>query len=88
MVVPIYWARRFREHGHDVKLMAPQFVKPFVKSNKNDMRDTEAIAETVTRPNHALCPSQGVDQQDMQALHRVQEAAYRSAPTLINEVLG
>ena len=45
-----YWARRFREHGHEVKLMAPQFVKPFVKPNKNDMRDTEAIAEAVTRP--------------------------------------
>ena len=45
-----YWARRFREHGHDVKLLAPQFVKPFVQSNKNDIRDAEAIAEAVTRP--------------------------------------
>ena len=45
-----YWARRFREHGHEVKLMAPQFVKPYVKANKNDMRDAEAIAEAVTRP--------------------------------------
>src|SRR2546428_5055852 len=44
------WARRFREHGHNVKLMAPQFVKPYVKSNKNDSRDAEAIAEAVTRP--------------------------------------
>jgi hypothetical protein len=43
------WARRFRDHGHEVKLMAPQFAKPFVKSNKNDMRDAEAIAEAVTR---------------------------------------
>src|SRR5262249_21257211 len=40
-----YWARRFRAHGHDVKLLAPQFVKPFVKSNKHAMRDAEAIAE-------------------------------------------
>ena len=54
-----YWARRFREHGHDVKLMAPQFVKPFVKSNKNDMRDAEAIAEAVTRPTMRFVPTQG-----------------------------
>ena len=44
-----YWARRFRAHGHEVKLMAPQFVKPYVKSNKNDMRDAEGIGEAVTR---------------------------------------
>src|SRR5215470_5410001 len=44
------WARRFREHGHEVKLMAPQFVKLYIKSNKNDSRDAEAIAEAVTRP--------------------------------------
>jgi transposase len=45
-----YWARRFRAHGHEVKLMAPQFVKPYVKSHKHDSRDAEAIAEAVTRP--------------------------------------
>jgi len=45
-----YWARRFREHGHEVKLMAPQFVKPYVKSNRNDMRDAEAIGESVIAP--------------------------------------
>src|SRR6266540_2105934 len=44
-----YWARRFRAYGHEVKLMAPQFVKPYVKSNKNDSRDAETIAEAVTR---------------------------------------
>jgi transposase len=43
------WARRFRERSHEVKLLATQFVKPFVKSNKSDMRDAEAIAEAVTR---------------------------------------
>src|SRR5919198_6241034 len=42
-----YWARRFREHGHEVKLMAPQFVKPYRKAPKNDLRDAEAIAEAV-----------------------------------------
>jgi transposase len=54
-----YWARPFHAQGHTVKLMAPQFVKPYVKSNKNDMRDAEAIAEAVTRPTNALCPHQG-----------------------------
>jgi transposase len=49
-----YWARRFREHGHTVKLMAPQFVKPSVKSYKNNTRDAEAIGEAVTRPRWAL----------------------------------
>ena len=40
-----YWARRFREHGHEVRLMAPQFVKPFVQSNKNDMGAAEVASE-------------------------------------------
>ena len=83
-----YWARRFREHGHDVKLMAPQFVKPFVKSNKNDMRDTEAIAEAVTRPTMHFVPTKEIDQQDMQALHRVRERLIGARTALINEVHG
>src|SRR4030095_16852559 len=83
-----YWARRFREQGHEVKLMAPQFVKPFVKSNKNDMRDTEAIAEAVTRPTMHFVPPKEVDQQDMQALHRVRERLIGARTALINEVHG
>ena len=68
-----YWARRFCAYGHEVKLMAPQFVKPYVKANKNDMRDAEAIAEAVTRPTRRFVPTKDVDQQDLQALHRVRE---------------
>src|SRR5499427_2553811 len=83
-----YWARRFREHGHDVKLMAPQFVKPFVKSNKNDMRDTEGIGEAVTRPTMHFVPTKEIDQQDMQALHRVRERLIGARTALINEVHG
>src|SRR5919108_2799299 len=83
-----YWARRFREHGHEVKLMAPQFVKPFVKSNKNDMRDTEAIAEAVTRPTMHFVPTKEVDQQDIQALHRVRERLIGARTALINEIHG
>lgn len=82
------WARRFREHGHEVKLMAPQFVKPFVKSNKNDMRDAEAIAEAVTRPTMRFVPTKDIDQQDLQALHRVRERLIGERTALINDVHG
>jgi transposase len=83
-----YWARRFGEHGHDVKLMAPQFVKPYVKSNKNDMRDAEAIAEAVTRPTRRFVPIKAIDQQDIQALHRVRERLMGERTALVNEVHG
>lgn len=83
-----YWARRFREHGHEVKLMAPQFVKPFVKSNKNDMRDAEAIGEAVTRPTMRFVPPKEVEQQDIQALHRVRDRLIGDRTALVNEVHG
>ena len=51
-----YWARRFRIYGHTVKLIAPQFVKPYVKSNKNYPADAEAICEAVTRPTMRFVP--------------------------------
>jgi transposase len=82
------WARRFREHGHEVKLMAPQFVKPYVKSNKNDSRDAEAIAEAVTRPTMRFVPTKDVDQQDIQALQRVRERLIGERTALVNEVHG
>jgi transposase len=83
-----YWARQFHQQGHTVKLMAPQFVKPYVKSNKNDMRDAEAIAEAVTRPTMRFVPVKDVDQQDIQALHRVRERLIGERTALINEVHG
>jgi transposase len=70
-----YWARQFRQQGDEVKLMAPQFVKPYVKSNKNDRRDAEAIAEAVTRATMRFVPIKEVDQQDIQALHRIRSRA-------------
>src|SRR5215471_4793578 len=83
-----YWARRCRAHGHEVKLMAPQFVKPYVKSNKNDSRDAEAIAEAVTRPTMRFVPIKDVAQQDIQALHRVRERLIGERTALVNEVHG
>jgi transposase len=83
-----YWARRFREYGHTVKLMAPQFVKPYVKSNKHDMADAEAIAEAVTRPTMRFVPIKELAQQDFQALHRVRERLVKARTALINEIRG
>ena len=83
-----YWARRFRAHRHEVRLVASQFVKPFVKSNKNDRRDAEAIAEAVTRPTMRFVPIKEIAQQAIQALHRVRERLISERTALINEVHG
>ena len=83
-----YWARRFREHGHEVKLMAPQFVTPYRKANKNDLRDAEAIAEAVTRPTMRFVPVKSVEPQDLQALHRVRERLMKARTALIKEPRG
>ena len=82
------WARRFREYGHDVRLIAPQFVKPYVKSPKNDARDAEAICEAVTRPTMRFVPIKRVEQQDLQALHRVRERLMKAHTALVNEIRG
>ena len=58
-----HWAREISKLGHNVKLMAPQFVKPYVKTNKNDRNDAEAICEAVSRPNMRFVPIKTVDQQ-------------------------
>jgi len=83
-----YWARRFRAHGHTVKLMAPQFVKPYVKSHKNDTVDAEAIAEAVTRPTMRFVPIKGIEQQDLQSLHRARERVVKARTALVNEIRG
>jgi transposase len=83
-----YWARRFREHGHDVKLIAPHFVKAYVKSPKNDARDAEAICEAVTRSTMRFVPIKRVEQQDLQALHRVRERLIKARTALVNEIRG
>src|SRR5438105_4414902 len=83
-----YGARRFRASGYEVKLMAPQCGKPDVKANQNDSRDAEAIAEAVTRPTMRFVPVKDVDQQDIQALHRVRERLIGERTALVNEVHG
>jgi len=83
-----YWARQFREHGHDVRLIAPQFIKADVKSPKNDARDAEAICEAVTRPTMRFVPIKRVEQQDLQALHRIRERLIKARTALVNEIRG
>src|ERR1700722_20625402 len=83
-----YWARVFEEHGHTVKIMSPQFVKPYVKSNKNDARDAEAIAEAVTRPNMRFVPIKGIEQQDILMLHRVRELLMKQRTAHGNQIRG
>jgi transposase len=68
-----HWARKLTGFGHTVKLMAPQFVKPYVKTNKNDAADAEATCEAVARPNMRFVPIKNIEQQSVLALHRVRQ---------------
>ncbi|MGF6371740.1 transposase [Paraburkholderia sp. RAU6.4a] len=60
-----YWARKLQAMGHTVRLIAPQFVKPYVKTNKNDAADAEAICEAVARPNMRFVPVKSIEQQSV-----------------------
>src|SRR5271165_831019 len=77
-----------RSQGHEVRLMPAQFVKPYVKSNKNDFIDAEAIAEAVTRENMRFVPIKTEDQSDLQALHRVCDRLVHRRTALINQIRG
>lgn len=83
-----YWGRKAREFGHQVKLMAPQHVKPYVTSNKDDANDAAACAEAVTRPKIFGVPIKTAEQLDIQALHRVRERRVKARTALINEIRG
>lgn len=83
-----YWARRFQAMGHTVQLMAAQFVKPFVKSSKNDRHDAEAIAEAASRPTMRYVPIKSVEQQDIQTLHRIRSLLMKDRIAQINQIRG
>jgi transposase len=83
-----YWARELEKFGHTVKLIAPQFVKPYVKTNKNDAADAEAISEAVARPNMRFVPVKTVAQQDIQAVHRIRERRVKERTALLNQIRG
>lgn len=83
-----YWARELQKLGHTVKLMAPQFVKPYVKGNKNDANDTEAICEAVGRPTMRFVSVKTIAQQDLQAIHRIRSELVRQRTAKANQIRG
>jgi transposase len=83
-----YWAREFTKLGHTVKLMSPQFVRPYVQRQKNDANDAAGICEAVSRPQMRCVPIKSVEQQDLQALHRIRERQIKARTALVNQIRG
>lgn len=81
-----HWARELVKLGHDVRLMPPRYVKPYVKRNKNDMADAEAICEAVTRPTMRFVAIKTTDQQSVLMLHKTRQLFIRQQTTLINAI--
>jgi transposase len=83
-----HWARVLQAKGYTVKLIAPQFVKPYVKSNKNDANDAEAICEAMSRPSMRFVSAKTVEQQDVQAVHRVRAGLMEQRIAKANQIRG
>ena len=83
-----HWARELQSRGYRVKLMAPQFVKPYVKSNKNDGVDAEAICEAMSRPGMRFVSVKAVAQQDIQAMHRIRSELVGQRTAKANQIRG
>jgi len=83
-----HWGRRLEALGYRVKLIAPQFVKPYVKSNKSDRNDAEAICEAMSRPSMRFVELKSVEQQDIQAAHRVRAELIKQRTAKVNQIRG
>src|SRR5579864_3162090 len=83
-----HWGRTLQRLGHTVRLMAPQFVKPYVKTNKNDAADAEAICEAVGRANMRFVPIKSVEQQAILSVHRVRQGFVRARTAQANQIRG
>jgi transposase len=83
-----HWARQLQAHGVRVKLIAPQFVKPYVKSNKNDANDAEAICEAMSRPSMRFVAVKTIEQQDIQATHRIRAGLITQRTAKANQIRG
>ena len=83
-----FWAKALSDLGHDVRLISPQFVTPYVKSNKNDRNDAEAICEAVGRPNMRFVPVKSAEQLAVQAVHRIRSRLVADRVRLVNQVRG
>jgi transposase len=83
-----YWGRTLQRFGHTVRLMAPQYVKPYVKTNKNDVADAEAICEAVGRPHMRFVPIKSVEQQGILSVHRVRKGFVKARTAQANQIRG
>jgi transposase len=83
-----HWARELQSRGYTVRLIAPQFVKPYVKSNKNDANDAEAICEAMSRPHMRFVTVKSIEQQDIQATHRVRTELKDHRNAKANQIRG
>ena len=83
-----HWARQFQAQRLTVKMIAPQFVKPYVKSNKNDVNDAEAICEAMSRPTMRFVSVKSVEQQDIQAVHRIRSELLHQRTAKANQIRG
>src|SRR3972149_1226484 len=83
-----HWARKLEQMGFTVKLIAPHLVKPYVKSNKNDANDAEAICEAMSRPGMRFVAVKSVEQQDIQAVHRVRSGLIEQRTAKANQIRG
>ena len=83
-----HWARELQSRGYTVRLIPPQFVKPYVKSNKNDANDAEAICEAMSRPSMRFVTVKSVAQQDIQATHRIRSELMTQRTAKANQIRG
>lgn len=83
-----YWGRRFAAHGHEFRIIPAQFVKPYVKSNKNDYNDAEGIAEAGSRDTMPCVPLKNSEQLDLQATHRVRQRCIIERSAIVNQMRG
>jgi len=83
-----HWARELVKLGHEVRLISPQFVKPYIKGNKNDYNDAEGICEAVGRPNMRFVTIKDIEQQDLQGLHRIRQSVVKQRTALANQIRG
>jgi transposase len=83
-----YWARKFEALGHEVKIISPQYVKPFVRRQKNDGNDAEAICTAARQPHIPFVPKKTVEQQDIQALHRARQRMVNHRTAVVSQIRG
>lgn len=83
-----YWAKVFADFGLEVRLISPQFVTPYVKSNKNDRNDAEAICEAISRPSMRFVPVKSVEQLEIEAVHRSRQRLVSDRTRLVNQTRG